>query len=39
LPPTADGSGGHCEGMGQARYYSGVFGFVAEHLTAWEGPR
>ncbi len=22
----ADGSGGHCEGMGQARYYAGVFG-------------
>lgn len=30
----ADGSGGHCEGMGQSRYYAGVFDFVAEHLTA-----
>ncbi len=29
----ADGSGGHCEGMGQARYYAGVFEFVAEHLA------
>jgi hypothetical protein len=30
----ADGSGGHCEGMGQARYYAGVFGFASEHLTS-----
>jgi hypothetical protein len=30
----ADGSGGHCEGMGQARYYAGVFGFIAEHLDS-----
>jgi Esterase FrsA-like len=30
----ADGSGGHCEGMGQARYYAGVFGFIAEHLNS-----
>ena len=29
----ADGSGGHCEGMGQTRYYAGVFGFIAEHLS------
>ena len=29
-----DGSGGHCEGMGQSRYYAGVFGFVAEQLTS-----
>ncbi len=28
----ADGAGGHCEGMGQSRYYAGVFGFVAEQL-------
>lgn len=30
----ADGSGGHCEGMGQARYYAGVFAFIAEHLAS-----
>lgn len=29
----ADGSGGHCEGMGQSRYYAGLFGFIAEHLA------
>lgn len=29
----ADGSGGHCEGIGQSRYYAGVFGFIAEHLA------
>lgn len=28
----ADGSGGHCEGMGQSRYYAGVFRFITEHL-------
>jgi hypothetical protein len=28
----ADGSGGHCEGMGQSRYYAGVFGFIQDHL-------
>ncbi len=27
-----DGSGGHCEGMGQTRYYAGVFSFIIEHL-------
>jgi len=30
----ADGSGGHCEGMGQARYYAGVFGFITQHLAS-----
>ncbi len=30
----ADGAGGHCEGMGQARYYAGVFGFITEHLAS-----
>ena len=29
----ADGSGGHCEGMGQTRYYAGVFGFITEHVA------
>jgi len=28
----ADGSGGHCEGMGQSRYYAGVFGFIQDQL-------
>ena len=28
-----DGSGGHCEGMGQSRYYAGIFSFVTEHLA------
>jgi fermentation-respiration switch protein FrsA (DUF1100 family) len=28
----ADGSGGHCEGMGQSRYFAGVFGFVQDQL-------
>lgn len=26
----ADGSGGHCEGMGPSRYYAGVFGFIQD---------
>jgi pimeloyl-ACP methyl ester carboxylesterase len=30
----ADGSGGHCEGMGQSRYYAGVFGFIQEQLQS-----
>lgn len=33
----ADGSGGHCEGMGQSRYYAGVFGFLNEHLAPRRG--
>jgi hypothetical protein len=24
----ADGSGGHCEGMGPSRYYTDVFGWL-----------
>ncbi|MBT2519267.1 alpha/beta hydrolase [Streptomyces sp. ISL-90] len=28
----ADGSGGHCEGMGPSRYFSDVFGWFADRL-------